>query len=267
MMSGVAMSIVVPAGQPGIGLSTVVTSCGLGLLSFCVQVGRGLAKGSLRVQSGRAAAIGDRDLFFPCWCAKMQRMTLSLLLTMAAASPLQADTPAATAPSAPSSRLAVVGQQMVDFHSRALPFESPEWWLSSRVPTLNGKLPENPRPVWIQFGFKGCKPCEALAVVAIRELPDAEKVYIHLDNIMLGTPEFPNKPTLWRALVGYAAAPPYDHFTLLYGNGEPLLQAMCGEKAGIPSAILIGADGKVVSVLNTPSESAAVAAMALVKAP
>ena len=42
---------------------------------------------------------------------------------------------------------------------------------------------------------------------------------------------------------------------------------MCGDKAGIPSAILIGADGKVVSVLNTPSESAAVAAMALVKAP
>jgi hypothetical protein len=58
------MSIVVPAGQPGIGLSMVVTSCGLGLLSFCVQVGRGLAKGSLRVQSGRAAAIGSGSLPF-----------------------------------------------------------------------------------------------------------------------------------------------------------------------------------------------------------
>lgn len=31
MMRGVAMSIVVPAGQPGIGLSMVVTSWGLGL--------------------------------------------------------------------------------------------------------------------------------------------------------------------------------------------------------------------------------------------
>ena len=84
---------------------------------------------------------------------------------------------------------------------------------------------------------------------------------------MLGTSEFPNKPSLWRALAEYGAHPPYDDFILLYGNGEPLLQAMCGDKAGIPSAILIGADGKVVSVLNTPSESAAVAAMALVKAP
>lgn len=267
MMSGVAMSIVVPAGQPGIGLWTVITSWGLVLCSFSVQMGRGFAMLALRVQLKPAAAIGDRNLFSPCWCAKMQRMTLSLLLTMAAASPLQADTPPATAPSAPSSRLAVVGQQMVDFHSRGLPFESPEWWLSSRVPTLNGKLPENPRPVWIQFGFKGCKPCEALAVVAIRELPDAEKVYIHLDNILLGTPEFPNKPSLWRALAEYGAHPPYDTFIMLYGNGEPLLHAMCGDAANIPSAILVAADGRVLSILNTPTETDAVAAMALLKAP
>ncbi len=197
----------------------------------------------------------------------MQRSLTVLLLTFAAAGPLQADTPPAVAPVAPSSRLAVVGQQMVDFHSRALPFESPEWWLSSRVPTLNGKLPKNPRPVWIQFGFKGCKPCEELAAIAIRELPDAEKVYIHLDNIMLGTSDFPNKPTLWRALAEYGAHPPYDTFTVLYGNGEPLMYTLCGGEAKVPSAILIGADGKVVSVLNIPTESAVLAAMALVKAP
>jgi hypothetical protein len=199
----------------------------------------------------------------------MQRLSAVLLLSLAVAAPLRADTPPApeAAVQAATSRRAVVGQPLLDFHSRALPFESEEWWLSGRVPTLNGKAPETARPVWIQFGFKGCKPCEALAVVAIRELPDAEKVYIHLDNIMLGTPEFPNKPTLWRALVEYAAAPPNDDFTMLYGNGEPLMYTLCGGEAKVPSAILIGADGKVVSVLNTPSESAAVAAMALVKAP
>lgn len=197
----------------------------------------------------------------------MQRSLTALLLTFAAAAPLQADTPPAAPSVAPSNRLAVVGQQMVDFHSRRLPFESPEWWLSGRVPTANGKAPEAAHPVWIQFGFKGCKPCEALATIAIRELPDAEKVYVHLDNYVLGTPEFPNKPALWRALAEYGAHPPYETFTVLYGNGEPLLHAMCGEAAGIPSAILIGADGKVVSVLNAPTESAAVAAMALVKAP
>jgi hypothetical protein len=103
--------------------------------------------------------------------------------------------------------------------------------------------------------------------VAVREIPDAEKVYIHLDNILLGSPEFPNKPTLWRALVDYGAQPPYQTFTMLYGNGEPLLQAMCGEAAGIPSAILVAADGRVLSVLNTPTETDAVAAMALLKAP
>ena len=156
---------------------------------------------------------------------------------------------------------------MLDFHSRRLPFDSSEWWLSGRVPTANGKAPEKARPVWIQFGFKGCKPCEELALVAVRELPDAEKVYIHLDNILLGTPEFPNKPTLWRALVDYGAQPPYQTFTMLYGNGEPLLQAMCGEAAGIPSAILVAADGRVLSILNTPTETDAVAAMALLKAP
>ena len=199
----------------------------------------------------------------------MQRLSAVLLLSLAVAAPLRADTPPAPPAAAQpaTSRRAVVGQPLLDFHSRALPFESEEWWLSGRVPTLNGKAPETARPVWIQFGFKGCKPCEALAVVAIKELPEAEKVYIHLDNLLLGSPEFPNKPALWRALVAYAAAPPYDHFTLLYGNGEPLLHAMCGDEAGIPSAILIGADGKVVSVLNTPSESAAIEAMALVKAP
>lgn len=197
----------------------------------------------------------------------MQRCLTVLLLSFAAASPLQADTAPAAPSVAPSSRLVVVGQQMVDFHSRRLPFESPEWWLSSRVPTLNGKLPENPRPVWIQFGFKGCKPCEALAVVANRELPDVEKVYIHLDNIMLGADEFPNKPSLWRALVDYGSLTPYDKFIILYGNGEPLLHALCGDNPGIPSAILIGADGKVLSVLKIPSETDAMAAMALVKAP
>lgn len=198
----------------------------------------------------------------------MQRLFAMLLITLAVAAPLWADTPPAGAPPARLSRLVVVGQQMVDLHSRALPFEGPEWWLSSSVPTLNGKLPDNPRPVWIQFGFMGCQPCEALARVAIRELPDVEKVYIHLDNVMLASPEeFPNKPSLWRALVDYAAVPPYDSFMLLYGNGEPLLRTLCGDEAGIPSAILIGADGKVLSVLSIPSEAAALAAMALVKAP
>ena len=198
----------------------------------------------------------------------MQRLIITLLLSVGVGAPLRADTPANVAPAvAPPSRLAVVGQPLADFHSRALPFESSEWWLSGRVPTQNGKAPQQARPVWIQFGFKGCRPCEALATVALRELPDAEKVYIHLDNILLGSPEFPNKPALWRALVSYAATPPYDAFTVLYGNGEPLLHAMCGDEAGIPSAILIGADGRVVSVLNTPSESAAIEAMALVKAP
>jgi len=262
--------MVVPAGQPGIGLSMVITSWGLVLCSFCVQVGRGFVMFALRVQMNPAAAIDDGNLFSFCWCAKMQRMTLSLLLTMAAASPLQANTPPATpavAPSAPSSRLAVVGQLMVDFHSRRLPFDSSEWWLSSRVPTVNGKVPEKARPVWIQFGFKGCEPCEELARVVVRELPDVEKVYINLDNIMLGTPDFPNKPTLWRAIAEYGAHPPFDTFIMLYGNGEPLLHTLCGGEAKVPSAILIGADGKVVSVLNFPTESDAVAAMALVKAP
>ena len=197
----------------------------------------------------------------------MQRCLTVLLLTLAVAGPLQAGTPPATPAVAKESRQAVVGQRMLDFHSRRLPFESPEWWLSSRVPTINGKLPKNPGPVWIQFGFKGCKPCEELAVIAVRELPDVEKVYVNLDNIMLGTPDFPNKPTLWRAIAEYGAHPPFDTFIMLYGNGEPLLHTLCGGEAKVPSAILIGADGKVVSVLNFPTESDAVAAMALVKAP
>ena len=197
----------------------------------------------------------------------MQRCFAVLLFALSFAAPLRADTPPPAPSAAPPSRLAVVGQLMLDFHSRRLPFDSSEWWLSSRVPTANGKAPEKARPVWIQFGFKGCKPCEELARVAVRELPDAEKVYIHLDNILLGTPEFPNKPTLWRALVDYGAQPPYQTFTMLYGNGEPLLQAMCGDKAGIPSAILVAADGRVLSILNTPTETDAVAAMALLKAP
>ena len=197
----------------------------------------------------------------------MQRCLTVLLLTLAVAGPLQADTPPATPAVATESRQAVVGKQMLDFHSRRLPFESSEWWLSSRVPTLNGKLPKNPRPVWIQFGFKGCKPCEELAVIALRELPDTEKVLVHLDNLLLETPEFSNKPTLWRALAEYGAHPPYDSFIILYGNGEPLLHTLCGGEAKVPSAILIGADGNVVSVLTAPTESAAVAAMALVKAP
>lgn len=196
----------------------------------------------------------------------MQRCFAVLLLSTLFAAPLLADTPAdpSSAQEQPTRR-AVVGQQMLDFHSRAIPFDSAEWWLSARVPTVNGKPPEKARPVWIQFGFKGCKPCEALAAVAIRELPEAEKVYIHLDNLLLGD-AYPNKPALWRALAEYASQPPYDRFTLLYGNGEPLLHAMCGSSAGVPSAILIGADGRVISVLNTPSETDAVAAMALVKA-
>jgi hypothetical protein len=197
----------------------------------------------------------------------MQRCFAVLLFALSFAAPLRADTPPPAPSAAPASRLAVVGQLMLDFHSRRLPFDSSEWWLSGSVPTANGKAPEKPRPVWIQFGFKGCKPCEELARVAVRELPDAEKVYIHLDNILLGSPEFPNKPTLWRALVDYGAQPPYQTFTMLYGNGEPLLQAMCGDSAGIPSAILVAADGRVLSILNTPTETAAVAAMALLKAP
>ena len=64
MMSGVAMSILVPAGQPGIGLSMVITSWGLVLCSFCLQVGRGFAMLALRVQIGRAAAIGSGSLPF-----------------------------------------------------------------------------------------------------------------------------------------------------------------------------------------------------------
>jgi len=197
----------------------------------------------------------------------MQRCFAVLLFALSFAAPLRADTPLSAPSAAPASRLAVVGQLMLDFHSRAIPFDSSEWWLSGRVPTANGKAPEKARPVWIQFGFKGCKPCEELARVAVRELPDAEKVYIHLDNVLLGSPEFPNKPTLWRALVDYGAQPPYQTFTMLYGNGEPLLQAMCGEAAGIPSAILVAADGRVLSVLNTPTETDAVAAMALLKSP
>lgn len=198
----------------------------------------------------------------------MQRCFAVLLLSLAVASPLRADTPPAAQPAeSQPSRRAVIGQPMLDFHSRAIPFDSAEWWLSARVPTANGKAPESPRPVWIQFGFKGCKPCEVLAEVALRELPTAEKVYIHLDNLLLGGDAYPNKPTLWRALAEYATQPPYDRFTILYGNGESLMHAMCGDQAGVPSAILIGADGRVVSVLNTPTESDAVAAMALVKAP
>jgi hypothetical protein len=197
----------------------------------------------------------------------MQRCFAVLLLAISFAAPLRADTPPPAPSAAPASRLAVVGQLMLDFHSRAIPFESAEWWLGGRVPTANGKAPDKARPVWIQFGFKGCKPCEALATVANRELPDAEKVYIHLDNLLLGGDEYPNKPALWRALAEYGTQPPFDGFTILYGNGESLMQAMCGDQPGVPRAILVAADGRVLSILNTPTETDAVAAMALLKAP
>lgn len=65
-MSGVPMSIMLPAGQPGIGLCTVIASWGLVLYNFCVQVGRGFAMLALRVQMNLAAAIALRRLFSPC---------------------------------------------------------------------------------------------------------------------------------------------------------------------------------------------------------
>ena len=52
------------AGQPGIGRSMVITSWGLVLCSFCVQVGRGFAMLALRVQMNPAAAIGSGSLPF-----------------------------------------------------------------------------------------------------------------------------------------------------------------------------------------------------------
>lgn len=162
----------------------------------------------------------------------------------------------------------VVGQPMMNLHSRALPFDAPEWWLSHHVATQNGPAPENPKPVWVQFGFMGCAPCEQLAALAGRELPGVEKVYVHLDNILLSDQKelYPNKPALWRALVDYAGKPAYAGFTFLYGNGEPLLQQLCGREARVPSAILVGADGRVAAVLSSPSEADARAAFARVSA-
>ncbi len=62
-----------------------------------------------------------------------------------------------------------------------------------------------------------CAVWEQLAELAGRELPGVEKVYVHPDNILLsGQKEpYPNKPSLWRALVDDSGKPAYAGFTLL----------------------------------------------------
>lgn len=130
------------------------------------------------------------------------------------------------------------------------------WRLSDHVLTSDGPPPAIPGAVYLQFGFIGCEPCERLADVANTTLGDrVTRVYVHLDDVLMGSGSRPRQ--IWKQLYAVSQAPPYSDFITLRRGSTLLMQSLCGEDAGVPSALLIRPDGTLHAVLNTPDEDAA----------
>lgn len=137
--------------------------------------------------------------------------------------------------------------------------ENAVWRLSEYVPTNDGSTPSDPVPLYIQFGFLGCEPCEVLAGIANEELStDVEKVYVHLDDVLLNA-GYTNQ-RLWRELFEHVQEPPYDEFVPIRRGNTALMNALCGEDSNAPSGLLLLPSGEVFEVLRSPGPEAGRAA-------
>ncbi|PIW00514.1 MAG: hypothetical protein CO108_14100 [Deltaproteobacteria bacterium CG_4_9_14_3_um_filter_63_12] len=127
------------------------------------------------------------------------------------------------------------------------------WRLSDAVATQDGPEAKEPKLVYLQFGFVGCVPCEALAAQAAETLAGkAEFIYVHLDDVLLDAGLRPRQ--VWAQLYELSQREPYLKFTVLRRGSTLLMQSMTGsDDAQPPSALLIAPSGEVLEVLLTPT--------------
>lgn len=132
------------------------------------------------------------------------------------------------------------------------------WRLGDFVQTADAGAPASPTPVYMQFGFMGCAPCEVLAELANELLPESViRVYVHLDDVLLHDYGGSNQQ-LWRQLWQFSTAPPYDTFVTIRRGSTDLMQTMCGPDASsAPAGLLIQPDGTVFATLTSADEGVA----------
>lgn len=132
------------------------------------------------------------------------------------------------------------------------------WRLSSAV-AIDDRSPATPRGVYLQFGFMGCQPCERLAAVATEILGDrVALIYIHLDDVLAGAMA---PRDIWTRLYEVTRTGAYASFVPIRRGSSAMMREMCGAGANPPSGLLISPDGTVHSVLLSPSEDEARAAL------
>ena len=123
------------------------------------------------------------------------------------------------------------------------------WRLQNFVQTSSERAPNTPRPVYLQFGFMGCRPCETLAAEASRQFNgDVELVYIHIDGII--SQNYSNMQALWSVLWDFAQQPPYDNFTVARRGTRELMEGLCGAGTNPPMGLLILPNGEVFAVVT-----------------
>lgn len=132
------------------------------------------------------------------------------------------------------------------------------WRLSSTV-TIDGRAPAAPRGVYVQFGFMGCAPCERLATMATEIFGDrVALIYVHLDDVLAGAMA---PRDIWTRLYEVTRTGAYEAFVPIRRGSSTMMREMCGANANPPSGLLISPDGTLHSVLLSPSEDDARAAL------
>ncbi len=129
------------------------------------------------------------------------------------------------------------------------------WRLDRHVRTSTSETPAAPRAVYVQFGFMSCGPCHVLADLARHQLADdVELVYVHLDDIEMGTDLDPT-PTWDRLRVFLDERSEYDGFTGLIRGNSRMMRLLTGP-GNPPHALLVHPDGRHV-VLRSPTQDEA----------
>lgn len=124
------------------------------------------------------------------------------------------------------------------------------WRLSDHVRTADGAGPDEGTPVWIQFGFQGCQPCEVLAAAVDPLLPETViRVYIHRDDVLLSAGQ--NNRQIWTSLRERAGQAPYERFIPLRRGSSRLQAQLCGPEAtAIPSAVMVLPNGSIFGTVS-----------------